>query len=119
MTSNRTDTIPLPLALHLATHTVIGLFCMYAGFLNMVDPWVKGLQGIAFFTLMGFSWGYVFGIVMARKEVVMLGYAASAAYAAAGLWRFAGDWLLGTLLFAIGVYGFFTLLAYRRHIVEA
>ena len=119
MTFNRMGTVPLPLALHLATHTVIGLFCMFAGLLNLVDPWVKGLQGIAFLTVMGFSWGYVFGILMARKEVVVLGFAASAAYAAAGVWRFAGDWRLGALLLAIGIYGFGTLLAYRKYILEA
>src|SRR5918996_3196744 len=105
MTSNRTDTIPLPLAMHLATHAVIGLFCMFAGFLNMVDPWVKGLQGIGFFTLMGFSWGYVYGIVMARKEAVMLGHAASAAYGVAGLWRFARGPAPGPPPFPLRAFG--------------
>ena len=31
MTFNKMGTLPLPLALHLATHTVIGLFCAFAG----------------------------------------------------------------------------------------
>lgn len=119
MTFNRMGTVPLPLALHLATHTVIGLFCMFAGVLNLLDPWVKGLQGFAFLVLMGFSWGYVFGILMARKEVILLGFAASAAYAAAGLWQFAADWRLGALLLAIGVYGLGTLVRYRKYILEA
>src|SRR5919106_6846629 len=100
MTSNRTDTIPLPLAMHLATHTVIGLFCMFAGGLNMIDPWVKGLQGIGFFALGGFSWGYVFGLLMARKEVVMLGFLASAAYTAAGVWLMRDQWWAGAPLLA-------------------
>lgn len=118
MTFNRMGTVPLPLALHLATHTVIGLFCMFAGGLNLVDP-VKIPQGIAFLTVGGFSWGYVFGILMARKEVVMLGFAASAAYTGAGVWILRGDLWLGALLLAIGVYGFGALVAYRRYILEA
>lgn len=119
MTFNRMGTVPLPLTLHLAMHTVIGLFCMFAGVLNLLDPWVKGLQALAFFVLMGFSWGYVFGILMARKEVVMLGFGAGAAYTAAGLWLLATDWRLGGLLIAIGVYGLATVAYYRRYILEA
>jgi hypothetical protein len=120
MTFNRLGTVPLPLALHLAMHTVIGLFCMFAGGLNMIDPWVKGLQGIGFFALGGFSWGYVFGLLMARKEVVMLGFAASAAYTAGGVWLLGGAWrLLGALLIAVGIHGFVALSAYRKYILEA
>ena len=119
MTFNRMGTVPLPLALHLATHTVIGLFCLFAGVLNLLDPWVKGLQALAFLVVMGFSWGYVFGILMARKEVVMLGFGASAAYAAAGLWFLPSDWRLGGLLLAVGAYGLITLGYYRRYILEA
>jgi hypothetical protein len=119
MTFNRMGTVPLPLALHLAMHTVIGLFCMFAGVLNLLDLWVKGLQAFAFLVVSGFSWGYVFGILMARREVVMLGFGASAAYAAAGLWLLASDWRLGALLVAIGVYGIVTLSYYRRYILEA
>src|SRR5919106_4933618 len=115
MTSNRTDPIPLPLAMHLATHTVIGLFCMIAGFLNMIDPWVKGLQGIGFFTLMGFSWGYVYGIVTARKEAVMLGLAASAAYGVAGLWRVARGRVVGAPPFALRGFGFLPPPAHPQH----
>jgi len=33
----------------------------------------------------GFSWGYVFGILMARKEVVLLGFLASAAWLVAAV----------------------------------
>ena len=120
MTFNRNGTIPLPLALHLATHTVIGLFCMFAGSMNLIDFWEKiWPNAIVFLGLGGFSWGYVFGILMARKEAVGLGLAASAAYTAAGLWRVAGDWRLGTLLIAIGLYGLATLVYYRKFIVTA
>src|SRR3989449_4427102 len=75
MTFNRMGTVPLPLALHLASHTVLGLFCFFAGVLNLIDP-VKIPQGILFLLVCGFSWGYVFGILMARREVVVLGYVA-------------------------------------------
>src|SRR5713101_2047484 len=84
MTFNRMGTVPLPLALHLASYTVIGLFCLFAGSLNLIDP-VKIPHGIAFLALAGFSWGYVFGILMARREVIVLGFFASLAYVAAGI----------------------------------
>src|SRR2546423_12891389 len=85
MTFNKMGTVPLPLALHLAAYTVLGLFCFFAGALNLIDP-VKIPHGEMFLAVAGFSWGYVFGILMARKEVVVLGLAASAAWlgAAAG-----------------------------------
>src|SRR2546427_760238 len=84
MTFNRMGTVPLPLALHLASHTVLGLFCFFAGVLNLVDP-VKIPQGILFLLVCGFSWGYVFGILIARREVVVHGYVASAVLLLAGL----------------------------------
>src|SRR2546426_1110911 len=34
----------------------------------------------SFLAVCGFSWGYVFGILMARKEVVVLGFLASIAW---------------------------------------
>lgn len=120
MTFNRMGTVPLPLSLHLAAHTVIGLFCFFAGVLNVIDFWEKVFpNAVVFLTLAGFSWGYVFGILMARKEVVGLGFLASAAYTAAGVWQFATDWALGALLFAIGVYGVVALVYYRKYILEA
>src|SRR3989449_5653219 len=79
MTFNRMGTVPLPLALHLASYTVLGLFCFFAGALNLIDP-VKIPHGIMFLAVCGFSWGYVFGILMARKEVVVLGFLASIAW---------------------------------------
>ncbi|HXF96038.1 MAG TPA: hypothetical protein VNI61_08025 [Gemmatimonadales bacterium] len=119
MTFNRMGTVPLPLALHLAIHTLIGLFCLFAGVLNLLDPWVKGPQAVAFLVVAGFSWGYVFGLLMARKEVVLLGFVASAAYVAAGVWQLADDWRLGAVLLAIGIYGLAALVRYRRYILEA
>jgi hypothetical protein len=120
MTFNRMGTVPLPLALHLASYTVLGLFCFFAGALNLIDP-VKIPHGIAFLLVGGFSWGYVFGILMARKEVVLLGFVASGAWllaAAAGTTRFGFDWRLTTLLVALGVSGLVTLGFYHRRIVE-
>lgn len=119
MTSRRFDTVPLPLALHLASHTVVGLFCAFAGGLNLIDPGHILRLGVPLLLLAGFSWGYVFGVLMARKETVLMGFAASFAYLAAGAWKLGADWRLGTLLLAIGVYGLATLVYYRRQIVEA
>src|SRR6266480_2346759 len=87
MTFNRMGTVPLPLALHLATYTVLGLFCAFAGGLNLIDPTKIFPNGVVFLAIAGFSWGYVFGILMARKEVVALGLVASLAYVAAGVWQ--------------------------------
>src|SRR2546422_6659532 len=61
-------TLPLPLALHLATYTVIGLFCAFAGGLNLIDPTKIFPNAVIFLGLAGFSWGYVFGILMARDR---------------------------------------------------
>jgi hypothetical protein len=119
MTFNRMGTVPLPLALHLATYTVIGLFCAFAGGLNLIDPTKIIPNGVVFLAIAGFSWGYVFGILMARKEVVALGVVASLAYVAAGIWQVGADWRLGALLAGIGVYGLATLAVYRRRILEA
>ena len=119
MSTNHPGTVPLPLALHLAMHTVIGLFCMFAGGLNLLDPWFKGLQGLAFLTVTGISWGYVFGILMARREVVTLGWIANLAYVAAGVWQLGREWWLGVALLSVGIYGLAVLALYRRRIVEA
>ena len=119
MTFNRMGTLPLPLALHLATYTVIGLFCAFAGGLNLIDPVKIFPNAVIFLGLAGFSWGYVFGILMARKEVLGMGLVASLGYVAAGLWQLGPRWPLGALLLAIGVYGLATLALYRRQILEA
>jgi hypothetical protein len=119
MTFNRMGTVPLPLALHLASHTVIGLFCAFAGGLNLIDPTKIIPNAIIFLGLAAFSWGYVFGILMARKEAVGLGMLASIGYIAAGIWQLGPHWSLGALLLAIGIYGLATLALYRRSIVEA
>lgn len=119
MTFNKMGTVPLPLAVHLATYTVIGLFCAFAGGLNLIDPTKIFPNAVVFLVIAGFSWGYVFGVLMARKEVLALGLVASGAYVAAGLWKIGPDWRLGALLLAIGLYGFATLALYRRRILEA
>lgn len=119
MTFNKMGTLPLPLALHLATYTVIGLFCAFAGGLNLIDPTKIFPNAVVFLAIAGFSWGYVFGVLMARKEVLAMGLVASGAYVAAGLWKIGPDWRLGLLLLAIGLYGFATLALYRRRILEA
>jgi hypothetical protein len=119
MTFNKMGTLPLPLALHLATYTVIGLFCAFAGGLNLIDPGKIFPNGVVFLALCGFSWGYVFGILMARKEVLGLGLIASLGYVAAGIWQLGPDWRLGALLLAIGGYGLAMLALYRRRILEA
>ncbi len=110
-------TIPLPLALHLASYTVLGLFCMFAGGLNLIDPGHILRLGVPLLALGGFSWGYVFGILMGRKEVLALGFVASMGYIAAGAYKFGGDHAFGLLLAAIGVYGLIVLVMYRRLIL--
>jgi hypothetical protein len=110
-------TVPLPLALHLASYTVLGLFCMFAGGLNLIDPGHILRLGVPLLALGGFSWGYVFGILMGRKEVLALGFVASVAYVAAGAYKFGSDRPFGLLLAAIGVYGFVVLFMYRRLIL--
>src|SRR5207253_3083178 len=109
-----------PLALHLASYTVLGLFCLFAGALNLIDP-VKIPHGLMFLAVCGFSWGYVFGILMARREVVILGFLASAAWlvaAAVGTARFGFDWRLTALLAALGASGLIVLALYRTRILE-
>jgi hypothetical protein len=120
MTFNRMGTVPLPLALHLASYTVLGLFCFFAGGLNLIDP-VKIPHGLIYLAVCAFSWGYVFGILMARKEVILLGFLASAAWllaAVVGATRFGFDWRLTALLVALGVSGFIVLPLYRTRILE-
>ena len=112
-------TLPLPLALHLATYAVIGLFCAFAGSMNLIDPTKIFPNAVVFLGIAAFSWGYVFGILMARREVLVLGVVASVAFVAAGVWKLGPDWRLGLLLLAIGAYGLATLAIYRRRILEA
>jgi len=111
-------TVPLPLTLHLATYTVIGLFCAFAGGLNLLDP-AKYLHALAFLGVTGMSWGYVLGIYLGRREVVGLGFLLSAAYLGFGLWQLSLHPPLGLLLVALGAYGAGALLFYRKQIVAA
>ena len=110
-------TVPLPLALHLASYTVLGLFTMFAGTMNLIDPGHILRLGVPLFALTGFSWGYVFGILMGRKEVVALGFLASLGYIAVGAWKYGSDHWLGLLLAVIGAYGLVVLAIYRKRIV--
>src|SRR5258705_4837489 len=105
MTFNKMGTLPLPLALHLATYTVIGLFCAFAGGLNLIDPSKIFPNAVIFLGLAGFSWGYVFGILMARKEVIGLGLVASIGYILAGLLLLRPPWSPRVLLLRICTYG--------------
>src|SRR5437667_11361507 len=105
MTFNKMGTLPLPLALHLATYTVIGLFCAFAGGLNLIDPSKIFPNALIFLGLAGFSWGYVFAILMARKEVLGLGLVTSVGYIGAGTWKLPPHWARGARLRAIGAYG--------------
>lgn len=111
-------TVPLPLSLHLAAYSVIGLFCLFAGGLNLIDP-EKIPHAAAFLGVTAVSWGYVFGIYMGRKEVVSLGFILSLAYVGVGIWQCTVHRALGLLLLAIGLYGLGVLTYYRRQIVEA
>ena len=115
--ANRMTTVPLPLSLHLAAYTVIGLFCAFAGGLNLLDP-AKYLHALAFLGVTGASWGYVFGIYMGRREVVTVGLVLSAGYVAFGVWQATVHPFLGLLLLAIGAYGGGALLYYRKVILE-
>jgi hypothetical protein len=121
------DTVPLPLALHLATHTAIGLFCAFAGGMNLIDP-TKILpagatdivtSGVGFLTLCGVSWGYVFGVFMGRREVVGLGFLLSLAYVLIGAVVLPKDPRMAAGLIAIGVYGLAVLVRYSRQITTA
>lgn len=119
------DTVPLPLAMHLAMHTVIGLFCAFAGGLNLIDPTKilpQGVtdivtSGVGFLTLCGLSWGYVFGVFMGRREVVGLGFLLSLAYVGVGAYLLRTDVRMAAGVIAIGLYGIGILVRYRRQIV--
>lgn len=111
------DTVPLPLALHLASYAVLGLFCAFAGGLNLLDPTKIIWNGVIFLGLCGFSWGYVFGVFMGRFDALVLGFGASGAAVGAAGWLMGRDPLLAALLGAIGLYGFVTLRVYRRWIL--
>ena len=124
---NSGDTMPLSLVLHLAMHTVIGLFCAFAGGMNLIDP-TKILpsgfndiitSGVGFMAVAGFSWGYVFGIFMARREALILGYGASGVYIGLAGWLFGlGDMWAALFLAFVGIYGMWALFSNRKHILH-
>ena len=122
MSFNR-HSVPLPLALHLAMYTVIGLFTAFAGGLNLLDPGHILGYGVPLLAVSGLSFGYVFGILMGRKEVIALGFAVSLAYVALGVWAWSrgvlglgADWRLALLFLGIGGYGLVALGMYRKTI---
>jgi len=49
--------------------------------------------------------------------VVALGFVASLAYVAVGVWKYGSDHWLGLLLAAIGAYGLVALTVYRKRIL--
>jgi len=98
---------------------IASIIIAFAGGLNLIDPTKIIPNAVIFLGLAGFSWGYVFGILMARKEVVALGLVASVGYIVAGIWQLGPHWALGALLLAIGIYGLAALALYRRQIIEA
>src|SRR5205809_8000912 len=106
MNPNRLEAVPLPLALHLASYTVVGLFCLLAGVMNLIDPGHILRLGVPLLAVCAFSWGYVFGILMGRKEALALGFVPRAVYLPARQSQFGADWRLGAWLGGIGVYGF-------------
>lgn len=118
MTTHR-DTVPLPLAIHLAMYAVMGLFCMFAGPLNLIDPTKIIPNGVLFLAAGGFCWGYVFGIFMGRREAVIVGLAANGFCLGMAGWLFVRDPRLAALLASIGVYGFFALMRHRRWVLVA
>src|SRR5260370_37407603 len=69
MPFNRMGTVPLPLALHLASYTVLGLFCFFAGALNLIDP-MKIPHGLVFLGVCRFSWGLGVRLLMCRDAGV-------------------------------------------------
>ena len=117
MTTHR-DTVPLPLALHLASYVVLGLFCAFAGPLNLIDPTKIIWNGVIFLGICGFAWGYVFGVFMGRPEALALGFFASGVATGFAGWLWGrGDLVLAALLGVMGLYGFVTLRLYRRWVL--
>src|SRR5258708_12259953 len=70
MFANRTDAVPLPLALHLASYTLIGLFCAFAGGLNLIDPGHILRLGVPLLVSAGFTCGYVFCVLLRRNHLL-------------------------------------------------
>jgi len=52
MSFNRMGTVPLPLSLHLASYTVLGLFCLFGFVLNLLEPGKIVPNAVPFFLVM-------------------------------------------------------------------
>jgi hypothetical protein len=114
------DTVPLPLALHLAMYVVIGLFCMFAGPLNLIDPTKIFFNGVLFLGAAGLAWGYVFGVFMGRREAVIISYALSGFCLGMAGWLLGkGDVRLAAVVAFVGLYGLVTMLTYRRWVMTS
>jgi hypothetical protein len=119
MPTNR-DTIPLPLAIHLAMYAVIGLFCAFAGPLNLIDPVKIVPNGVLFLATAGVAWGYVFGIFMGRREAVIISYGLSGFCLGMAGWLLGkGDERLAALVAVVGLYGLAVMLSYRRWVLAS
>ena len=114
------DTVPLPLALHLAMYVVIGLFCAFAGPLNLIDPTKIFFNGVLFLAAAGLAWGYVFGVFMGRRESVIISFALSGFCLGMAGWLLGkGDERLAAVVAVVGLYGLVTMLAYRRWVMTS
>ena len=112
------DTIPLPLAVHLAMYVVIGLFCAFAGPLNLIEPVKIIPNGALFLAVCGVAWGYVFGVFMGRREAVMIGWGLSGFCFGIAAWLWGrGDMRLAALLVVVGLYGFAVLFRYGKWVL--
>jgi hypothetical protein len=113
------DTIPLPLALHLGMYAVIGLFCAFAGPLNLIDPVKIFPNGVLFLLTAGAAWGYVFGIFMGRREAVIIGWGLSGFCLGMAGFFFVRDTWLAALLAFVGLSGILVLARYRRWVLTS
>jgi len=108
-------TIPLPLALNFAAWTTLGLFSGFAGLLNLLDPSSNLVRGHVLLAIAAVAFGYVTGTVLGRREAPVLGLLVQvgAIGVGAGYYLRAGN-PFGWALVALGVWGLFTLLVYRK-----
>ena len=118
MPTNR-DNVPLPVAIHLAMYVVIGLFCAFAGPLNLLDPTKIIPNGVLFLGAAGLAFGYVFGVFMGRREAVIISFALSGLCIGIAGWLLGkGDERLAALVAFIGLFGLVVMVTYRRWVLN-